>query len=543
MDKKPNYSHRFASRRGVGAIIGGVILAGILLTTVLVYFISILNNEKTRTSLEIQAQQDDRQKATETFRVERDLLVSGGNIDIGIENNGPIPLIASQMLVYCELGCSNPASQPMQTTSLSKVLNPGDNDAESAGGGMLIADNNHRYRVDVISERGNIVSSITCTVKSDGTCSEDSTGGGPPPPCISCAVNEGIIQGTGSLVLDFKAFGAIYPDLGSRGGVPQKGWEVRVSSPYGSATGYPAYDIPAELNTVLVEKLRNFDSSGNNIVISRNTGLVVNVGKATSGQPDPNYICYADTTNKQFFAYDESNPARRVQVRATALDAAPDEGWVELYFCSTSPHTTSLNWHPDAKFNNINGIFMIARGTFLGSGSEYAQTIPYQAIQVGKSAAGNKPSLIACLYKTNSGTACPAVNANDDSTTTLIYNALRSNMEAGTVPGTPVGTTYVHVNTITTNPYHVTWVYPDGIFRELTPSGGATVTPPLQNIGIQIPRGNSNDTDGSTTDIGSYCTSQYVVGGKVYFTVMVEDNFDLNSYRNAYYMTWRMDCS
>ena len=36
-------------RRAVGAIIGGVILAAIMVTTVLVYFLTILNNEKAKT--------------------------------------------------------------------------------------------------------------------------------------------------------------------------------------------------------------------------------------------------------------------------------------------------------------------------------------------------------------------------------------------------------------------------------------------------------------------------------------------------------------
>jgi len=526
MDKKPNYTHRLSSRRGVGAIIGGVILAGILLTTVLVYFISILNNEKTRASLEIQAQQNDREKATETYKVQRDILVPGGNIDINIENNGPIPMIASQMLVYCEQGCSDPASKPMQTTPLLKVLNPGDTDTEVAGGTQLINDNNHRYRIDVISERGNIVSSLTCTVQSNGSCSEDTSGGG-GEPCIECAVDTGIIQGTGSIKLDFKAFGAIYPDWKSRNGIEQNGWYVNVTSPFSTVPGYPGFDAMygrTNPHITYVESARNMDPTGQDLILTRTTGLMTNTGQVNGQIPEPSYICKGDATTKTLSKYNEGT--NQLKLTNTPAGSPENLNWKAMFFCSDQISNGGTGapslWKPCKQncnqFGNLNALFMIARGQFDPIFSHYSQTIPYQGVTYGTNA------LLACIRGSDDGAACLAPNLVDTSAT-LKYWDTRSNMQNGV-------TIYLHL-TGGQGAYHISLLTPDGNYTEI-----ATPSPSVNgNYQVTLPT-----ITASGINIGSFCTGVPLNDFK-YMTLLVGDDYDSTGIRNTYYMTWGMKCN
>src|SRR6185295_7397877 len=90
---------RTRSQRGVGSIIGGVILAAILFTSVLVFFITMLKSEQAKTSYEILAAQANQDKASERFSVvrEHDLVLSGGiYIVVHINNDGSLPLVASK---------------------------------------------------------------------------------------------------------------------------------------------------------------------------------------------------------------------------------------------------------------------------------------------------------------------------------------------------------------------------------------------------------------------------------------------------------------
>jgi hypothetical protein len=378
-------------RRGVGAIIGGVILAAILVTTVLVYFVTILNNEKAKTGYEIQAQQEDRNKDTENFTVNRATSVSGGNLAFDVDNRGPIPLVVSQVLLYCEQGCGSvPApSTPKEILSPDEVLSPGDMYSSSAGSGDLISDGSHKYRIDVISDRGNIISSIPCTVEIDGTCLEDE--GTDPTGCPECAgtAEKIIAQQTGSLQLEFKSFAAIYPRWGSINAVDQKGFDVQ----NGNATGYPGSAVLRQDRVVLVERMRNLDPSTEDMILTRQTGLAVTLGKATSGQPTTIYLCKEDLGTRSFSGWSEINPPLTYTVPGTP---AP-EGFQNFFFCSKDKQG-EVNWwdnRDSSKFDPLNGVFMVARG-WLGATSEtYSQTVPYQSLFI-------TPPAMSCL-KVNDG--------------------------------------------------------------------------------------------------------------------------------------------
>ncbi|MGH9876631.1 MAG: hypothetical protein ACREBU_04195 [Nitrososphaera sp.] len=528
-------------RRGVGGIIAGVILAAILLTTVLVYFITILNNEKARTGYEIQSLQENRDKETETYKVERALAVSGGNINIKIVNKGPIPMVASYSLVYCEAGCSTPPSEPIQTLQISKVLNPGDSDIESVGGGTLVADNSHRYRIDAISERGNIVSSITCTVLADGTCSEDDAGGDDEEdPCPTCQITEGIIQGTGSAQLDFRSFGTIYPTLGSRAGVNQQGWLVSTASPYGSVTGYPAFEVlfasqnggsPPDVPIVYVERMRNLDLFNETLTLSRSTSVLTNIGKEIGNQQDIEFICNATKTfsggvptGGSLAGYNENT--RATVLPWTPLNASATVGWKEVYFCTQTPGSGNINYAPRNTFNSFHPLFMVIRGTFEPSNSDYGQTVPYQSSLPGGTVVD---SFEACLRSSNalppSGThLCPGPN-NTSSNADLIYSASKS-----TMTGTGQNA-WVHIDTVT-SPVTVSWIYPNGTQAILEMTNGQPARDQTLAANGYVPFEVKLPVD-VTCDGGTNAQS---------YIIKVSDQYDSNGRRNVYYMTWRVTC-
>lgn len=378
-------------RRGVGAIIGGVILASILVTTVLVYFVTILNNEKARTSYEIQAQIEDQNKETENYTANRASSVTAGSLPFNVHNRGPIPVILSRTLLYCEEGCTSPPnpppSVPMQITSPNQILSPGDTYPSSAGSGLLVADGTHKYRIDIISDRGNIVSSVPCTVEVDGSCSED--GDPNPPPCTECIGERIIAQQTGSLQLEFKSFGAIYPRWGSINNVDQKGFDVLS----GNATGYPGSAVLRQDRVVLVERMRNLDPSQEAMTMTRQTGLAVTLGKATSGQPTTVYLCKEDIPGKSFSNYDESKV-----LDYTVPGTPAPVGFQNFFFCSKDKQAETNWWdnRDSSKFDPLNGVFMVARGWLGATSDTYSQVVPYQSLFI-------TPTVSACLKTDDPG--------------------------------------------------------------------------------------------------------------------------------------------
>ena len=519
-----NFKTSKKSRRGVGGIIAGVILMAIIFTSVLVFFVTINNNEKARLGYEIAAQEEERKKATEDFSV-YDSAIIGSTVTIRIENTGPISMTASRMLTYCVSGpgCTNPADVPTATTDITTTLNPGDSTTRN-----LSVSSGNVYRVDIISERGNI-ETFGCDFDVDecklpGEESIDDE--------IEGAVNEGIVQGTGSLQLDFNSFGLLLPDLSSRTddllqglgepAVDQRGFSVIVSSSYGSATGYPAFDIPGGLEAVLVEKVRNLDPGGEDIRLTRYTGLQVLSG-IQGAQPDTVFICIRDGTS--FTAYDEQTDY--VVIPHTELDAPRTEGWQELYFCTIDPASTQSvdPWVVEAdtsKFSPLNGILMIARGTFEDSGKGYGQTVPYQAISVGVPGAIEFHS---CLLEADTGTSCAAPTSGQSGAN--IGNSKYSDTVASVQSTSNV---YVHLEISGTpapqGPFEVAWHFPDGT-REVVASGNLNAN---DNIQFAIP---DEMPDGSVIEPG-------------YYTVSVSDSYgsydnSLKAFtKNVYYMTFRV---
>ena len=594
----------------------------ILLTTVLVYFITIQNNEKTKSSYEIKAAQASQDKQAEKYAVLRDTGLSGNNLSVSINNEGSLPMVVSKVLLYCiSAGCTSP--EPVEIPP-SLTLNAGESTTRLAG---PVSDA-LTYRVDVISERGNIVSALECTVDATAhVCKNDSNGGGPPdfslaaspsalitetgksgtstitvtslngfnsavtlnisptitgvsasfsstqvtPPSggsvpstltvavsssatpgtyamtitgtsgaithtqtisltilnISGSVNQGIIQGTGSVQLDYNAFGAIYPGFGMRDGVPQKGWQILTPSTAGTAHGYPGFDIMSGAPVIFVEKFRNFDQSGNDLTLARSTSLLTNIGKEPSGQPDIEYICKENlsTNPPSMLPYDEVTNSKILP--ATSLNAGLQTGWQEVYFCSKTPGAANNDYIPRNTFNIFHPLFMVIRGTFANSLADYGQTIPYQSTLGGQT---DYTSFNACLRDYNTlpngpSTACASPTA-DDTTSSLNYNALRSTMSGAGV------TAWVHVNSATASSTKITvsWIYPDG---KATVLANAVTVNAAKNVQISLPKVNSD---------GSPISCSGGIGTSQYYAIKVNDGFDSGGQRNVYYMTFRMDC-
>lgn len=500
------------SRRGVGGIIAGVILIGILVTSVLAYFVTIANNDKARTGYELTALEEDRKKATEVYSVTN--AANGGSLDVTVQNNGPIPIRASQMILYCT-DCPNPDLPAVSPVALGITVNPGSSTVQSIGPVSSGSD----YRVDVISERGNIVSTPICVLEGS-ECKDDD--GGLTEEEVEGIVNEGIIQGTGSIQLDFKAFGAIYPDLGTRAFVDQRGWDLVVPSPYGKATGYPGFDMPYKLKVIYVEKFRNLDPSEEAIILHRDTSLLTNIGKEQSQQSAIEYICAVDKNARTTLPYDENNNNRRVVLPAIPANSSRSVGWQEIFFCSTVAGQADNDYELTNDFNVFHPVFMIARGHFNGTLAGYAQTVPYQSSSVSyKEASDFNACLRPVLPTTNNNNNCPDPDNSDNNLATLKYSALWAEMLAGT-------SVRLHLNHVYTD-VSVTWVYPDGTHKLLVDS----VTPDSnRNIVFSLPTKNSDGTNISCDNLGQ----------DQYYAIKVADEFDSQGRRNVYLMTWRMDC-
>jgi hypothetical protein len=634
-------------RRGVGAIMGGVLLVAILLTTMLLYFITILDNDQRRASYDIQSAQVNQDKSAEALEASRDQDLftngTGSYINAVLNNDGSLPLIVSYAALFCiDDDCPTPNNPIIAQTD--KTLNAKEVTTRHVG---PVSDDLN-YRVDFITERGNIVSTEECVVdlaagictneeadipdfiisadpksivievgnsgpstitvtslsgfSSDVALSASSPDGGNivgsfnpssvtpsgtssltittaeettpgtytmiitgvggsishstsvsvtviEPVDIDGAVNEGIIQGTGSIQLDFKAFGSIYPQLGSRAGVDQRGWDVKVSSPYGSATGYPAFDIQTIINAntqvVLVEKARNLDPSGEDLIMTRTTGLLTSNDQTQGTPPSSNYICKEDKPNKRLLEYNEG--ANRKELPATPISAAKTVGWQELFFCSTSPSDGTGDqittfWTPANKFSALNGIFMVARGIFETVNAPYAQTIPYQAISPGK---GNNPDnpLNICLRDDSfiGNNACPGLTTGCDDTnncgatfnpSSLRYTALVSEMQSGVQ-------VRLHVNNPNSDfsnndKLKITWLYPDGTYTDVTEISIASLDSNRNSAVFTLPTTQSDGTSPIQCSGGP--------GTSEFYTMVVTSEYNTQAKRYVYYMTWEMQC-
>jgi len=349
----------------------------------------------------------------------------------------------------------------------------------------------------------------------------------------SGAITEGIIQGTGSVQLDFKAFGALYPQLGTRDGIDQTGWYAKVSSQYSSVHGYPGFQLmtitastgggnPVSTTQIaIVESARNLDQSAEDLTLTRFTGVNPSLGAIQGSNSQLSYICHentgAATVTAGLTAYNE-NTANKV-LQSVSVDDGQTVGWTEMYFCSTSAGTNP-NWFTpaDLKFANLTPLFLVARGDF-ADGSPYSQTIPYQAFTIGK---GPGTSILnACLLNGNTATVCPTPGTNQGDNPDFRYYADDSQLQSGV-------TVWLHLNAgpTFTDGIDVRWLHPDGTYETLVLNQPTTVINGNRNVEVDLP-----------TSIG--CA---IPDNDEYHTLVFNDGRDSSGDRYIYYMTFKVDC-
>lgn len=165
---------------------GGVILVSILVTTVLLYYVSILDNDQRKASYEIQSAQNDMNKASENLAAfrDQDLAVVGPDsyINTYMSNDGSLPLIVTHTLLYC-VDPSCPASDPVVSNNPMTL-----NGKEQTNAQIGPVSDALTYRVDFITERGNIVSTPECDVDlTQSICTNDPGTGGTPNFILSAS--------------------------------------------------------------------------------------------------------------------------------------------------------------------------------------------------------------------------------------------------------------------------------------------------------------------------------------------------------------------
>jgi len=483
---------RSRSRRGVGAIIGGAILAAILFTSVYLYFFTIMEGQTVKGKADAKLEQLETNKKLERFVVTTFTNSTTENINAQIKNTGTVPTKLSYVVVYDD------KSIPVYTSpdDFSVVLNSGQNLTVDTG--ILSTDQTKKFRTDVISERGNIVTATS-----------------PAAPDINQKDITNIINqlsGFGSLQLDFKSLGVIYTHE-TRGpinapimkdGVDQSGWDVK----FGNGTGYPAFRLPGTTNVVnrpeaMVLRVRNVDPSGQDMTLYANTAIGLSLAGKNLQQTPGLFLCYANQDLNTVQTYSEKTSRKVVLPNAYGDNGAGDSGWVYLYFCDAEPGTTDnhsaiTDWEAKKFIGDLNPVFLVARGEFENIYTQYGQTIPYQAVTI------TDDFFISCLKSTGSITS-PSDSCS--SPTTDKYH------------GTVGDTAWVYISGPIGSPPYSTraiWINPDGQAQNLLSSPYATKNP----FPIVIP---SQEPDGTPIKPGLHI-------------IQIVDKND-----NIYSMTFRVD--
>ncbi|MFQ5969555.1 MAG: hypothetical protein ACE5J2_03550 [Nitrososphaerales archaeon] len=499
-------------KKGVAGIIGGVFLAAILFTSGVIFFISITQGENIRSKGELEAQAYKNDKLLEVFEIRSlaDLTDDDEYIQIQLNNTGPIPMTASYLTVYDEnsipllQGTPLIGGNPLTINpALSEVINTGDIDDNIT----FLSDPPEPYRIDIISERGNIQSTLY-----------------PPPPpfspgalsealedCDDCtsafagfagAAGESVLaQNTGSIILNYTTLGLIFPNQAARDGIDQAGWEINVKA----VDGYPAFRLPAEEETYLTMRVRNRDASGMDFHVMHQTGIVLTMSSGSNFNQVTGFICKIEMTSRTLSQYDNSDPIVLPNVYG---DPDPEAGWRSLTFCDLrmESYIFEPKWQPDT--SNLSFFFLIIRAEYENE-QPYAQTIPYQAVLVTdklSSSAGS--AFFACVKSQGSPQKCDK-SADDKN------------------QGSPGETVDVNIYSDEPYPFSAAWIYPDNTFTKLGEiTSGDTLT---VNIPTRMPDPSNPDCDIPTDPDDPDCLP--IASG--YYTIVASDAED-----NIMYITY-----
>ncbi|MEM0367059.1 MAG: hypothetical protein QW383_01000 [Candidatus Nitrosocaldus sp.] len=301
-------SSRDRSRMGVGAIIAGVFLVGIVGTTLLIYFLSIAQAQQERSKAEMEAQNLKNEALMENYKVLTDVeLVDNNKIKYTIVNNGALPISVKSIVVSDVINGNKPVEMEIFDDSNMLILNGGaiyqdvTNPIDTSLLNQCPLEGDVKcYRIDVVSERGNVQSA---TYPPEMVAFAKKAGEAEKSKDSQSAAEAALAQQTGSVLLNFNSFGAIFPNFSSNlGGVDQRGWDVRIDE----GVGYPAFRLidssgPSGQQfkgVYLALTVKNKDPSGSDIKLNHYSTVVLYSGGAGGGSSSVTaesvYICAAD---------------------------------------------------------------------------------------------------------------------------------------------------------------------------------------------------------------------------------------------------------
>jgi hypothetical protein len=359
------------SRRGVGVIVGGALLAAILFTSVYLYFFVIMQGQVIRGETDAKIQNMENAKKLEQLRVSSFANTTTNTVNVKILNSGSIPTKIAYIVMFDNK--SIPVNDDQTSEKRDITLNPGHQTSALDMG--VPADASVTYTIDAITERGNVV-----------TAQWPSQGGIE----VSNTIN-GVL---GSLQIDYKSLGVIFTHQKSqplntpitKDLVDQRGWDVK----FGDGLGYPAFRLPAldgssngskiSKPEALVLRVRNVDPSGQDMTLYSNTGLALSIAPDLPQHSQTLYLCYGDPTLKSFEAYNDKSIKKIILPNAFGADLTDDTGWTFLYFCDSDPGLPLNDWEAKRYSPDLNPVTLVARGAFEKIYSEYGQTIPAQAV-------------------------------------------------------------------------------------------------------------------------------------------------------------------
>jgi hypothetical protein len=292
------------SKSGVGAIIAGVFLIGIIGTTLLIYFLSIAQAQQERSRAELEAQNLRNEALMENYKVLTDIELVSNKIKYTIVNNGVLPVSVKSIIVSDVVNGNKPVETRIFDDSNALVINGGNiyqsltNPIDtSILTNCPIDGDNKCYRIDVISERGNVQSA---TYPPEMVAFAKKAGEAEKSKDSQSAAEAALAQQTGSILLNFNSFGAIIciinddcnESSNSRGGVDQRGWDVRIDD----GVGYPAFRLIDNKVTYFTVTVKNKDTSGNDIRLLHYSTMVLTQegGGGVSFSQNAFYLCNAD---------------------------------------------------------------------------------------------------------------------------------------------------------------------------------------------------------------------------------------------------------
>lgn len=476
---------RNREKKGVAGIIAGIFLAAILFSSVFVFFLAVTEGQTTRTKAQLESQEFKDRKLQESIKIRPLDSLNANKVQLGINNTGSIPVAVSYLIVYDDNNI--PISVNIGQDVEGLTVNPNTNTIVEYETALPDPSGSTIYRIDLITERGNVLST-TWPPPPEGVP------GPPGPPGSVGDVEVVFAQQTGSVILNYTGFGAIYPNWGTVSGVDQRGWKATIKG----VPGYPAFRlIDDERPTFLTAVVKNKDLNNSTLTLTHHTGFVLTNNPAGNLQPNPVYIC--DTNYNTGFVQQYSNSGGQNSPVALPNDnvVIPPPGetnWTKLTFCDANFATnqfwagTNNGWRPVD--GEVNFLFMLLRGNF-ANGQPYAQTIPYQAVLIpdGK-IAGVSLSKYTAPY-TNPGSVTVTVSGG---------NA----------------------------PFDIHWIYQDGTYRNIgTIASGTmgtfnlpTVKPAPENPGCPVPWDPNIAAcwiDWTASDTGFYIIQITDANDRVYF--------------------------